>query len=283
MSTSNIEPRGAGESAGLTGELLELAKAAAAAGARILAGRNVEEFHAANKSSEGDWVTAFDLAAEEAVREVIIAARPQDHITGEELDARVASDGSGLRWSIDPLDGTTNFIRNIVYYCTSVAVMDDDGAWLAGVVAAPALGRTYWAARGQGAWLREGGKTRRLSGPPAGRHGKLMGTAFAYDPERRARQLQDFPALMNGFSDLRRIGSAALDLCMVADGTLDAYGERGLHEHDWAAGILIAEEAGAWVHRPQLTSVLEGGPTEEERMQAWVAASVPEAAGNFPV
>ncbi|BAS13280.1 histidinol-phosphatase [Arthrobacter sp. Hiyo8] len=90
-----------------------------------------------NKGDAGDWVTAFDVAAENAVRDAITAARPHDTITGEEHGTTRPEQPSGYRWSIDPLDGTTNFIRNIVYYATSVAVADADGVWLAGVVNAP--------------------------------------------------------------------------------------------------------------------------------------------------
>ncbi len=120
-------------------ELLDVAREAAAAGAAVLARRTFEGLNAVNKSADGDWVTEFDTAAEQAVREVITRRRPQDTITGEELEDSVPVHASGIRWSIDPLDGTTNFIRNIVYYATSVAAVNDDGEWLAGVVHAPAL------------------------------------------------------------------------------------------------------------------------------------------------
>jgi myo-inositol-1(or 4)-monophosphatase len=87
---------------------------------------------------------------------------------------------------------------------------------------------------------------------------------------------------MDGFGDMRRLGSAALDLCLVADGTHDAYGERGLNEHDFAAGALIAEEAGCWVRRPVLTSPLLGGPTDAERLAGWTCAGGIEFSGRFP-
>lgn len=258
--------------------LLHLAREAATAGAGVLAQRGEHALEAENKSSDSDWVTAFDLAAERAVRAVITAARPHDAISGEELGTTVpdqpppsGSMDQRIRWSIDPLDGTTNFIRNIVYYCTSVAAVDDDGAWLAGVVHAPALDRVYWAAKGHGAWLQERGAVRRLHGPAAGK-GRLIGTGFTYSAAGREQQLAELGSLLDGHGDLRRIGSAALDLCMVADGTLDSYAERGLNEHDWAAGALIAEEAGAVVLRPQLRSALEGGPDEAERFEAFTAA-----------
>ncbi|WP_045730937.1 inositol monophosphatase family protein [Pseudarthrobacter chlorophenolicus] len=264
-------------------ELLDVAKEAARAGARVLSGRNGETLGVSNKGAAGDWVTAFDLAAENAVREVITAARPGDSITGEEHGTTRPANPTGYRWSIDPLDGTTNFIRNIVYYATSVAVADADGAWLAGVVNAPALGRVYYAARGAGAWLEEGGRTTRLDGPVPGRKGQILATGFSYDPAVRSQQATHFAELADGFADVRRLGSAALDLCMVADGTHDAYGERGLNEHDFSAGALIAEEAGCWVRRPRLTSPLDGGPSDQERLDAWTCAAGLELSGRFPL
>ena len=269
-------------------ELLAVAKRAAAAGAGVLATRSAAGSSGAglevsNKGDAGDWVTAFDVAAEEAVRASITAARPRDTITGEEHGTTRPEDSSGYRWSIDPLDGTTNFIRNIVYYATSVAVADADGVWLAGVVSAPALGRTYYASRGEGAWLQEQGQVTALFGPVPGRTGQILATGFNYDPGVRAEQAAGLGSLMDGFADMRRLGSAALDLCLVADGTHDAYGERGLNEHDFAAGALIAEEAGCWVRRPRLTSPLAGGPSDDERLTAWTCAGPLELSGKFPL
>jgi myo-inositol-1(or 4)-monophosphatase len=266
--------------------LLAVAKAAAAAGAGVLAERSngaLDSGTVTNKGEAGDWVTAFDVAAEEAVRTAIRTARPDDVITGEEHGTTRPEKPTGLRWSIDPLDGTTNFIRNIVYYATSVAVADSDGVWLAGVVHAPALGRVYYASRGQGAWLEQDGKRVQLTGPVPGRAGQILATGFSYDPEVRAEQAAELGGFMDGFADVRRLGSAALDLCMVADGTHDAFGERGLNEHDFAAGALVAEEAGCWVRRPRLTSPLEGGPSAEERLSAWTCAGTLEMSGKFPL
>ncbi|MET4541951.1 MULTISPECIES: inositol monophosphatase family protein [Micrococcaceae] len=268
--------------------LLAVAKRAAAAGAAVLAQRSVsgtggDGLETSNKGEAGDWVTAFDVAAENAVREAILAERPNDTITGEEHGTTRPDNPSGYRWSIDPLDGTTNFIRNIAYYATSVAVADSDGVWLAGVVHAPALGRVYSAARGQGAWLEVGGETTRLAGPVQGRMGLILATGFSYDPATRADQSAGLAELMEGFADVRRLGSAALDLCLVADGTFDAYGERGLNEHDFSAGALIAEEAGCWVRRPRLESPLNGGPSTEDRLAAWMCAGALELSGKFPL
>jgi myo-inositol-1(or 4)-monophosphatase len=173
--------------------------------------------------------------------------------------------------------------RNIVYYGTSVAVADAHGAWLAGVVHAPALGKVYYASRGQGAWVEAGGKRTRLTGPQPGRKGQILATGFSYDPAVRAEQAGLLGGLMEGFADVRRLGSAALDLCLVADGTHDAFGERGLNEHDFAAGALVAEEAGCWVRRPRLASPLDGGPSDEERLEAWTCAAGLELSGKFPL
>jgi myo-inositol-1(or 4)-monophosphatase len=122
-----------------------------------------------------------------------------------------------------------------------------------------------------------------LFGPVPGRTGQILATGFSYDPGVRAEQAAGLGSLMDGFADMRRLGSAALDLCLVADGTHDAYGERGLNEHDFAAGALIAEEAGCWVRRPRLTSPLAGGPSDDERLAAWTCAGPLELSGKFPL
>lgn len=250
-------------------ELLETAFLAAAAGAAVLEKRDESEFDAVNKTSAGDWVTAFDVAAENAVVEVLRSERPWDAITGEESGTHVPENRSPVRWSVDPLDGTTNFIRDIVYYATSVGACDDNGNWLVGVVHAPALGRIYYAVRGMGAWVRRDGKDKRLTGPVPGRRGALYGTGFSYDPVIRREQFGNFLDTMDHYTDMRRLGAASLDLCMVAEGTLDGYSERGLHEHDWAAGALIAEEAGAQVQRPDLPAPTAlRGPDQDEREYA---------------
>ncbi|MFC8302215.1 inositol monophosphatase family protein [Specibacter sp. NPDC057265] len=267
-------------------ELLELALRAAAEGAAVLAGRDPAAFKSSEKSSDADWVTAFDVAAEQAVRAAISSARPHDVITGEELAPALPAEPSGYRWSIDPLDGTMNFIRNIAYYGTSVAVMGPDGVWLAGVVHAPALHRVYFAARGEGAWLQESradgaASLRPLTGPADQRAGTLLATSFTYDPAVRRRLVSGLDGRMDNFGDMRRLGSAALELCAVAEGGVDAYFEHGLFEHDFAAGALIAEEAGAWVRRPELSPAINGLPAREEVLGAWTAACVPGMEGSF--
>lgn len=267
-------------------ELLDVALKAAAAGAAVLAARDPAGFGATEKSSDADWVTAFDVAAENAVRAVLAQARPHDVITGEELAPALPAEPSGYRWSIDPLDGTMNFIRNIAYYGTSVAVMGPDGEWLAGVVNAPALRRVYSASRGGGAWLDEiradgAASKRQLRGPVEKRGGTLLSTAMTNDPVVRRRLVSELDWRMDHFGDVRRLGSAALELCAVAEGSVDAYLEYGLFEHDFAAGGLIAAEAGAWVHLPELSPAVNGLPAREEVLSVWTAACVPGLEGGF--
>lgn len=241
--------------------LLSIAKQAAAAGAAVLAGRSdvapaglaleTQGHGIETKSSVSDFVTDFDVRAEQAVREVITTRRPTDVISGEEYGTTDVADPSGYRWSIDPLDGTTNFVRGIVYYGTSVGLQDPQGRWVLGVVNAPALHRQWWAARGQGAFTaHRDGEPAAIHGPTGELSAGLLATGFGYEPARRQQQMASAAAMNAHFGNLRRLGAAALDICMVADGTLDAYAEYGIQEHDWAAGALIAEEAGVPVRRP---------------------------------
>lgn len=257
-------------------ELLAVAREAAAAGAAVLAERDdvvpsgmmlsAAESGVRTKSSEADLVTDFDRRAEEAVRAVVARRRPDDAVTGEEYGTSTPQAPSGYRWSIDPLDGTTNFVRGIVYYGTSVGVMGPDGDWLAGVVHAPALGRIWWARRGAGAWTAKFSPGvaaadtlgHRSTSEPVRLHhhaggelsAGLLSTGFGYDAARRQEQSRAVLAMLPHFGNIRRLGAAALDICMVADGSVDAYAEYGIWEHDWAAAALIAEEAGAPVRRP---------------------------------
>lgn len=249
-------------------ELLEIAQEAAAAGAAVLAERDEvaptgtglteDQSGVKTKSSESDLVTDFDRRAEEAVREAISRRRPQDTISGEEYGTTEVDDPSGYRWSIDPLDGTTNFVRGIAYYGTSVGLQGPDGTWLVGVVNAPALNRIWWGAKGHGSFTSRGtNEPVRLVGPTGDPHAGLLATGFGYDPARREQQTATVADMLTGFGNLRRLGAAALDICMVADGTLDAYAEYGIWEHDWAAAAVIAEEAGVPVRRPAAANSAE--------------------------
>ena len=242
-------------------DLLSIAQQAAAAGAAVLAGRNEaaptglplnsQDHGIQTKSSVSDFVTDFDRRAEDAVREVLTDQRPHDVISGEEYGTTEVTYPSGYRWSIDPLDGTTNFLRGIIYYGTSVGLQNPDGEWILGVVTAPALGRSWWAGRGLGAFTARGdAEPTAITGPTGELGAGLLATGFGYEPARRAQQVASAAAMNEHFGNLRRLGAAALDICMVADGTLNAYAEYGIQEHDWAGAAVIAEEAGVPVRRP---------------------------------
>jgi len=208
----------------------------------------------ATKSSPTDIVTVMDTRAEELVRSRILAARPGDSILGEEGDDHVG--GSDITWVVDPIDGTVNYLYEIPAYAVSVAAVSGDprvpGKWavLAAAVADPCRGRVYHARRGGGAHLSTtGGEVvSRLSvGRVTELGAALVGTGFGYTEERRRSQGQLLLEVLPRVRDIRRIGSAALDLCMVASGRLDGFFERGLNPWDVAGGWLVITEAGGVV------------------------------------
>jgi myo-inositol-1(or 4)-monophosphatase len=209
------------------------------------------------KSTDTDVVTAADHAVERQIRASLAAARPFDRILGEEFGtvepdpatARPES-SSSVRWILDPIDGTVNYLYGLAAYAVSLAA-EVDGAVVAGVVCNAATGEEWTAVRGGGAYAGE----RRLAGSDQTRLGQaLVGTGFAYDPALRAQQVKVLGGLITEIRDIRRFGSAAIDLCLAAEGRLDAFYERGLNAWDHAAGGLIASEAGL------LVTGLDGGP-----------------------
>lgn len=205
------------------------------------------------KTSRNDMVTAFDTASERAIREILTDHRPGDLITGEEGGTSGNPGEEALEWFVDPIDGTANFVRDIAYHSISIAARRvADGGWLLGVVAAPALDAVWVGVAGVGAWKFSPAAPAgvRLGGVPADRPGLIVGTGFHYDTANRAAQVRRLAAVMEHFDDVRRLGSAAIDLCLVAEGALDVFYERHLGTHDWAAGAVIAEAAGARVFRP---------------------------------
>ena len=151
-----------------------------------------------------------------------------------------------MTWVVDPIDGTVNFLYGLPWYAVSLAATRD-GVSLAGAVAEPASGRLWSAARGAGATC--DGRPLRCSAE-TDLAMTMVGTGFAYSPQRRARQAAFLGGMLPQVRDLRRSGSSALDVCSVAAGWLDAYLEHGPHWWDWAAAALIAEEAGAVVRVP---------------------------------
>ncbi|MEU8077122.1 inositol monophosphatase family protein [Catellatospora citrea] len=195
------------------------------------------------KSTATDVVTAADRAVEQQVIAALAARRPGDTVLGEEFGgAGIAGDG-GVRWIVDPIDGTVNYLYGLGQYAVSIAA-EVDGEVVAGVVRNAATGQTWTAARGHGAW-RDG---RRLTGSPATELAlSLVGTGFGYARERRVHQAAVVAQVLPLVRDIRRMGAAALDLCAAAEGMLDAYYEKGLAEWDMAAGGLIAREAGLLV------------------------------------
>ncbi len=196
------------------------------------------------KSSPTDPVTAADRAAEELIVDAILAQRPQDGIVGEEGASRVGA--SGVIWYIDPIDGTTNFIYGIPAYGVSIAAAIDDEI-VVGVVTNPVLGEVYSARRGTGAFLNG---ERILVTSTTELATALVATGFGYRPDVRAQQALTVARVLPVVRDIRRMGSAALDLCSLAAGRVDAYYEAGLNSWDYAAGLLIATEAGALAQTP---------------------------------
>jgi myo-inositol-1(or 4)-monophosphatase len=190
------------------------------------------------KSSRTDMVSDADRDAEALLVELLRAERPDDGLLGEEGSSLEGE--SGRRWVLDPLDGTTNFLYGYPAWSVSVALEDRDGA-LAGAVFDPGRGELFSAARGQGARLN--GEPLAVRDCPAAASA-LVATGFSYEPARRAEQAAVLAGLIGSVRDVRRGGSAALDLSWLAAGRLDGYYERGLKPWDWAAGRLLVEEAG---------------------------------------
>ncbi|MPY31982.1 inositol monophosphatase [Streptomyces adustus] len=226
-------------------ELLGIAhEAARRAGELLRDGRPADLAVAATKSSPIDVVTEMDIAAEKLITGLIADRRPADGILGEE---GAASEGtSGVRWVIDPLDGTVNYLYGLPTWAVSVAA-EQDGETVVGVVEAPMRGETCHAVRGGGAWATGAWDgVRRLTCRPAPPLDQaLVSTGFNYVTEVRTHQAEVARKLVPLLRDIRRSGSAAVDLCDVAAGRLDGYYERGLHAWDYGAGDLIAREAGA--------------------------------------
>jgi myo-inositol-1(or 4)-monophosphatase len=191
------------------------------------------------KSTPTDPVTEFDRSAEALIVDTLRSRRPDDSIVGEEGADHAGT--SGLVWHIDPIDGTANFVYDLPAWCTSVAVVDERGP-LAGAVFAPVTNELFSAARDRGATL-NGTPIRCSSASELTT--ALIATGFNYSPRTRERQARRLAQLLPRVRDVRRYGSAALDLCFVAAGRFDAYFEEHLNSWDLAAGVLIAAEAGA--------------------------------------
>lgn len=227
------------------------------------------DLQSSTKSSATDPVTAMDRRSESLVRRRLATMRPGEGVYGEEEGGSPGSAGtSAISWVVDPIDGTVNYLYDLPHYAVSVAAVEGDpripGRWrpLAGAVADPGHGRVYHARQGGGAWLRTFDPT---GAPPerglqpreraaklavnttAGLAGSLIATGFSYRAEVRREQARVLVELLPRIRDIRRLGSAALDLCAVAAGLVDGYYEQCLNPWDIAAGWLLVTEAGGRV------------------------------------
>jgi len=227
----------------LLDELMQIALRVAQGAARTL-----DQYSAAHlkqvgtKSSPTDMVSEADRASEEYIFHELRSSRPEDSVEGEEGASYQGS--SGISWVADPLDGTTNFLYSIPAYSVSLAALSN-GEPVVGVVTNPVTAETWWAGRGRGAWVN--GVRCQVAEGRSQLSTALVATGFGYQAEQRARQASILPRLLPTVRDIRRFGSAALDLCWVACGRYDAYYEAELNAWDWAAGRLICEEAGGEV------------------------------------
>jgi myo-inositol-1(or 4)-monophosphatase len=221
-------------------ELLTLAlKTAREAGRLVVSMREGGIDVADTKSSPVDVVTEADRACEQLVLDRLLGARPDDGFMGEEGDDVTGT--SGVRWIVDPIDGTVNYLYGLPHYAVSIAAARD-GEVVAGVVLSPVLGLEYAATLGGGATC-NGSPVRVRPTPPLDQ--SLVATGFGYERSARERQAGWMARMLPQVRDLRRLGSCALDLCAVASGQVDAYVEEGPHLWDYAAGGLVAREAGA--------------------------------------
>ena len=239
----------------LAQELLDLALGVGRAAAKLVAERAAAGVSvAATKTNDTDVVTEADRASEELIRRLVLDRRPGDAFLGEEGDETGGT--SGVRWIVDPIDGTVNYLYGLPRYAVSIAA-EHDGRVVAGVVIDVPREVEYTAVRTAG-----GVRARRNGQPvsvrpeaPLGQ--RLIATGFNYDPGLRRLQAQALVRLLPQIRDIRRAGAAALDLCDVAAGLVDGYFEEGIHPWDYAAATLVAEGAGA---RWEIATGLGGRP-----------------------
>lgn len=229
-------------------DLLSIAwQAARRAGDVLLAGRH-DELEVATKTSRTDVVTQMDTASERLIVEAILRARPDDGVLGEEGSARAGT--SGVRWVIDPLDGTVNYLYGLPSWAVSIAA-EVDGRVDVGVVDVPVLRETFVAVRGQGArWVTDATVRTPQPSTPTRLGECLVATGFGYAAARRDAQARTLTRILPRVRDIRRAGAAAVDLCWAAAGLVDCYYERGLNPWDLAAGALVATESGLLVGGP---------------------------------
>lgn len=245
------------------------------AGDMALRGRKSGDVTATTKSSPTDMVTQYDKASEELITAGLAQIRTDDAIVGEEGASK--SGTSGITWHIDPIDGTSNFFFDIPMWAVSIGAVDEHGP-LAGAVYVPALGEMFSAARNEGATMN--GTTISC------RDNSLLSdamvcTGFSYRISERHAHAQRVAQMVMKVRDIRRFGAAAVDLCFVACGRLDAYFEEHLHSWDLVAGQIIATEAGAIVTNYEGASVTpEQVLATTPLIQKELIALIAEAEGN---
>jgi len=240
VATGSGRAGGSAEPAGLLALAVRLAREAAGVASAM---RSAAITDIATKTTRTDVVTAADVAVERYVGAALRRLRPGDSLLGEEAGERAGTRAGGagtVRWILDPIDGTVNYLYGLPQWAVSLAV-EVDGQVVAGVVRNGVTGQEWTALRGHGAYHR--GRPVRGSGvTELGQ--ALVATGFGYAPDRRAYQARVLAGLLPAVRDIRRLGSAALDLCLAAQGRVDAYFEKGLNLWDHAAGALVAAEAG---------------------------------------
>ncbi len=247
-------------------ELLELAVEAARLGGGLLAERASQgaEREISSKSTPTDLVSEADVASQRAIHELLRTRRPGDGFLGEEEGGEIEGE-SGLRWIVDPLDGTVNFLFGIPQWCVSVAVAGPGGT-IAGAVYDPSRDELFTATREGPARLSGPAGVSELGGRQGGPGGggealssAMVATGLAYDAGVRARQARTLATLAPRVRDIRRFGSAALDLCWTAAGRFDAYYERSVKQWDVAAGALVCARAGLELRELGATTDLPWG------------------------
>ncbi|HYO85372.1 MAG TPA: inositol monophosphatase family protein [Dermatophilaceae bacterium] len=273
-------------------ELERLAMDLAVSAGQLVVARRPVNLDVTTKSSRTDVVTVMDSAAEELLRAQMSAARPDDGFLGEEAGFRVG--GTGVTWVVDPIDGTVNYLYDLPGYAVSVAAVTGDptrpGAWrpVAGAVYQPVTGMLYHARAGSGAAVRYVGHavssdTSLTVRPPVELADALVATGFSYAAEVRVEQAMVLAHIVGRIRDVRRAGSAALDLCAVASGRMDAFYERDLNPWDVAAGWLLVTEAGGLVTGWEGGSLADPGLiAASPTVHAALAELLAEALGELP-
>nr|WP_068063998.1 inositol monophosphatase family protein [Nocardia xishanensis] len=264
QSTSPVAEDSAADPRETASELRRVAVELAERAAAHVRARRPEVFGPEGAAADGavqtkghatDPVTVVDTESEELIRGLLAEHRPGDPIVGEEGGGSLSADDDAVHWVVDPIDGTVNFLYGIPGYAVSVAALRN-GQPVAGAVVDVAREVTYSAARGLGATATaaDGAVEQLRCNPVEDLSMALVATGFGYGRHRRARQAEMIALVLPRVRDIRRFGAAALDLCHVAAGRVDAYYEHGLHAWDWGAGALIAAEAGARLTLPPATA-----------------------------